>query len=228
MIDDWDNAFPDGSEVPTNSDNQQDFGDWDNNFPDSSESWDNAFPDDSSEQNSQQSSQDSADFNTGGIPEIQPRTLGYKSVGVVVALALVVLALLILGSSNIKISKKTSTNTNINTTTTQSTDLPQQETPSAEVTTSDNGMIEIPDGTEVDYSGSIISSQGVVSDKRLFLQSNQVIYRLDIDISVGATSTTVYYYCGYNTFNKVNTGDILTVDYQQVSKKCFSVCSINK
>ena len=93
---------------------------------------------------------------------------------------------------------------------------------------SDNGMVTIPGSTSLDYSSNVTQAQGVVSSLTRYLQDGQVIYCVNLDISVGATTTPVHYYCGYNVYSQVSVGDILNVEYQQVSDNCFSVCTISK
>lgn len=202
---------------------------------------------------SQQDNSDSADFfsteedcQPDTIPNVQSpeqhSSFGYKTVGIVVALALVVLAFVVLGISNIKLVKKTSstgsqsqvqqTIAEPQATQVTKTEATESETTNSQVYQSNNSstsdLISIPDSTYMDYSSKVVLSQGVVQDLSKFLQNGQVIYCINIDISIGTTSTSVKYYCGYNVFNQVKVGDILTVEYQQVSKSCFSVCTITK
>lgn len=91
-----------------------------------------------------------------------------------------------------------------------------------------NGLVNIPDSTSLDYSSNTTQAQGVVSSLSRYLQDGQVIYCVNLDISIGTSTTPVHYYCGYNVYKQISVGDILNVEYQQVSDNCFSVCTISK
>lgn len=91
-----------------------------------------------------------------------------------------------------------------------------------------NGLVSIPDSTSLDYSSNTTQAQGVVSSLSRYLQDGQVIYCVNLDISIGTSTTQVHYYCGYNVYKQISVGDILNVEYQQVSDNCFSVCTISK
>lgn len=207
-----------------------------NNFEDD---WDNSFTETDSEFYQQDFSDGSADFfSNSGVQDIpiydevastsEPQVkFGYKTVGVVVAVVLIFLALFILGASKIKFIKNTSSNiqaTNQTTSTSKESNSSSQATPQKGVTS----LINIPPETDMDYSGSIIQAHGVVSKLSKYLQDGQVIYCINLDITIGSSTTTVHYYCGYNTFSQVQVGDILNVEYQQVSNTCYSVCTIYK
>ena len=171
-------------------------------------------------------------------------SLGYKTVGIVVAIILAVLALVILGLSNIHLVKKTDSTPKIqqeqtnqthqqqnqNTTVTKESNTTEKDTPSNSTNQNSSGisLTNVPSSTYIDYSGKVISSQGVVQSLSRYLQDGQVIYCIDLSITIGTTSTSVKYYCGYNVYKQIKVGDILTVDYQQVSNTCFSVCTISK
>lgn len=171
-------------------------------------------------------------------------SLGYKTVGIVVAIMLAVLALVILWLSNIHLVKKTDNTPKVQQE--QTTQTQPQQTQSTSVAEENNtaekditsnsttqsssgtSLTNVPSSTYIDYSGSVVSSQGVVQNLSRYLQDGQVIYCIDLSITIGTTSTSVKYYCGYNVYKQVKVGDILTVDYQQVSETCFSVCTISK
>lgn len=91
-----------------------------------------------------------------------------------------------------------------------------------------NGLVSIPDSTSLDYSSNVTQAQGVVSSLSRYLQDGQVVYCVNLDISIGTSTTPVHYYCGYNVYKQISVGDILNVEYQQVSDNCFSVCTISK
>lgn len=172
--------------------------------------------------------------------------LGYKSVGIIVSVVLVILALIILFFSKMKVVEKNdnlqpqsqvsnqiqSTQSQIGSQT-QSTQVQSQEATNSQSqqASTDNSytsLINIPANTRMDYSGKVTQAQGVVSSLSKYLQDGQVIYCVNLDIVMGTSKTVVHYYCGYNVFSQLSIGDIVNVDYQQVSDTCFSVCTISK
>ena len=233
-----------------NSDfNQQDFDDSSADFF-NDDSFNSSM---SSNIDSPQMSDSPDDFfnNEGGMsanidspPPVPQVKFGYKTVGLVVALFLVILALLILGLSNISLVKKTNkpqqqstqqaTRQEVSSEPQRTTERVQEPSTTEQVqvqerpTQNNSGLVPIPSNTHIDYSSEAVKSQGVVSNLSKYLQDGQVIYCVDIDISVGISKSTIHYYCGYNVFSQVNIGDVLTVEYQQVSDNCFSVCTITK
>lgn len=150
---------------------------------------------------------------------LPPINMGYKTVGIVVAVILVAIALIIYSISNMSANKAT-----------QQTQQPvveqqQEEEPQEQQSTGGTDFKEVPEETNIDYSKDIISAQGTVSSMRRYLQDSQVIYCIDLNISMGQI---VHYYCGYDVFKQVKVGDVLKVQYQQVSDTCYSVCNISK
>ena len=89
-------------------------------------------------------------------------------------------------------------------------------------------LIRIPDTTSLNYSGDNFEANGAVAEKKKFMQGNQVVYCVVINISVGASTETVNYYCTYASFNAVSVGDVVVVSYQNVGGKLISVNSISK
>lgn len=102
--------------------------------------------------------------------------------------------------------------------------VPKQE----QVAQSSEGLRELPADTVMDYAGAVVKSKGTIHDKVKYLSGDMVIYCLKINTSIGGKSQMVDYYCGYNVFSSVSTGDEVTIDYQLVSRNCFSVNTISK
>jgi hypothetical protein len=75
----------------------------------------------------------------------------------------------------------------------------------------------------LDYSGQVFDGVGTVSSKNRYLVNNQVIYNLQIDMG----SQRVEFYCNYDTYASVNTGDTLKVSYQIPQSGYISVTQIN-
>ena len=139
------------------------------------------------------------------IPE--PKQLGMKTVGLLIAGGLVLLALILMGISKISL-KKTGDSEVLNT-------APQS---TQEVDTGVNhprgGIVleEIPGSTHVDYATQVLESTGTIKEKSRYLLDGQVIYCLEITIGM-QNSQSIHYYCGFNVFDSVSVGAAVTVSY---------------
>lgn len=90
------------------------------------------------------------------------------------------------------------------------------------------GMQELPNDVDADYTGDVYESDGTIKSKTKYLENSQVVYCLEIEANIGDKSKLIKYYCGYNTFDSVSTGDKVSVTYQVVSDTCYSVNTISK
>lgn len=148
---------------------------------------------------------------------------------------LLLLFFIVIGLSKIKITKKPTVKNN-NTVVTQ-----QEQGNSTQINKSNSTVVhktdskytqvsltELDELVDIDYSGDVFATKGTVYDKVKYLDDSQVVYCLIVDISVGNTNQYVKYYCSYDTFKSCNLGETVTVQYQQVSKNCFSVNNITK
>lgn len=191
---------------------------------------------------------DSEEFHVDDVPELEQPSqgfnFGYKTVGVVVAVGLILIAFVILFLSKLDLVKKPvdtpqpvqvqqeQQQLQQQQEVQQETQVQQQETqieePQQSQAHNDSQFVSIPDSTSLDYSSNTTQAQGVVSSLSRYLQDGQVIYCVNLDISIGTSTTPVHYYCGYNVYKQISVGDILNVEYQQVSDNCFSVCTISK
>ena len=186
------------------------------------------------------------DFGDFGGAEIENNNtkkfnLGLKQAGVIIAGGFILLALILYVISNINVSKKP-TNTNStqtnqqqqqNTNQNNSSQTSNQNNANEEASTpktnkSDVALITVPKSTSVDYSGKIYEATGSVVNKTKYLCDNQLVYLIQVEIPFGSDTMTVNYFCGYNVYNNVATGDVVTVNYQQVSDTCFSVNTLVK
>lgn len=91
-----------------------------------------------------------------------------------------------------------------------------------------SGMTKLDDGVKIDYSGSVLEAVGTVTAKNKYLQGNQVLYEIKIQIGIGTATQEVSYFCTYTTWNSVLDNDVLVVRYQQVSDNCFSVNEVTR
>ena len=175
-------------------------------------------------------------------------TLGYKTTGILVASVLVVIGFLMLIIGSIKVVKKDDTSNlqanrnQVEIQTQAQAEASTQNQSQSEVvhnqenTYSSSGtsiqgtgnFVTIPDDMQINYNASIQTSQGTVSKLSRYLQNNQVVYCVEVSAVLGVSTTSVKYYCGYNTYRQLNVGDSITVEYQQVSDTCFSVLTLRK
>lgn len=256
--DDWEDDFGSANNqpTPTATTSNDDYAWVDDSSQDNSSlnggvsqasNWQEDFPDDSSNQGYTRGNEingsDSTDFNDFSNNEIENNVtnrrfnLNMKQAGIVIAGGFVVLALLLYILNNINFSKKPVPQQAYNNEATQqqSSNTAPQEQPAqqAQVQTqptvkSDVSLITVPKDTTIDYSGKIYEATGMVTDKQKYLCDNQVVYLIKVDIQMGTNSMSANYFCGYNVFNSVSVGDVVTVNYQQVSDTCFSVNTLVK
>lgn len=89
-------------------------------------------------------------------------------------------------------------------------------------------LIKVPDTVQLDYSQEPLKANAVVQEKKTFLQGNQVLYCVSMQVSVGTAMRNIEYYCNYGSFVQVNVGDLLVVEYQIPQNGYISVVSISK
>ena len=144
---------------------------------------------------------------------------------IVLAVLCVVIAGFVVVISSIKVKPKTQTQQ-----ATQQTQQAQQTTEQTQQTTGTNDvrLLYMAENATIDYSGDIFSTSGVVVGKDRFVDSNQLVYRIRINLAVGTESQTVNFYCTYNTFQSVGVNDPVMVSYQQISNGFISINSITK
>ena len=144
---------------------------------------------------------------------------------IVLAVLCVVIAGFVVVISSIKVKPKIQTQQ-----ATQQTQQAQQTTEQTQQTTGTNDvrLLYMAENATIDYSGDIFSTSGVVVGKDRFVDSNQLVYRIRINLAVGTESQTVNFYCTYNTFQSVGVNDPVMVSYQQISNGFISINSITK
>lgn len=142
--------------------------------------------------------------------------LSIKSACFVLAGILFIIFIILIVINSIKIQPKQQVQTTIN------------KSSSTTQVTKNNGvnLMEVPEGTNIDYNGAIYTATGTVSNKKAYLQGTQVVYCIDISLQVGASTQIVKHYCNYNVYNQIAVGTLLTVQYQQVSQTCLSVNAV--
>lgn len=167
-----------------------------------------------------------------------------KTIAIIVAVVILGIALLLMGIDKFHITKKPAdTNTNTNTTTStvqqqQQDDASTQQSSNTQSEALDDSqntgalnsatLVEIPDSASMTYSNDTLKANGKVTDKKKYVQGKQIVYCVEIIITVGSSSETVNYYCTSATFNQVGMGDILIVNYVQVDDSYISITNVEK
>lgn len=154
-------------------------------------------------------------------PKKEFKPLSTAGVAVLAFVVIFVVLLILIGISKVKITKQPRPQT-----TTQQVAVAQQQTQQAGVDTL--SLKSVPDSTIVDYSGEITSTTGIVVAKAKYLQGSQMVYAVIINAEILGNKQEFYYYCGFDVYNGVQVSDLVQVNYQKVSKKCFSINSVIK
>lgn len=154
-------------------------------------------------------------------PKKDFKPLSTAGVAVLAFVVIFVVLLILIGISKVKITKQPRPQT-----TTQQVAVAQQQTQQAGVDTL--SLKSVPDSTIVDYSGEITSTTGIVVAKAKYLQGSQMVYAVIINAEILGNKQEFYYYCGFDVYNGVQVSDLVQVNYQKVSKKCFSINSVIK
>lgn len=154
-------------------------------------------------------------------PKKEFKPLSTAGVAVLAFVVIFVILLILIGISKVKITKQPRPQT-----ATQQVAVAQQQTRQAGVDAL--SLKSVPDSTIVDYSGEITSTTGIVVAKAKYLQDSQMVYAVIINAEILGNKQEFYYYCGFDVYNGVQVSDLVQVNYQKVSKKCFSINSVIK
>lgn len=172
----------------------------------------------------------------------QGKQMGYKTVAIIIAVLLAVGVLLLMFMDSLSIKKKPAVEDKSQKQQEQLQQQGQVEEPVVDEPEDNNqgadtqkeqpqtsgGMVELPADTALNYNSDVLSASGVVHDRVRYLENTQVVYCVKIVLSFGTSQQLVNYYCGYDVYNSISEGDVVTVKYQQVSDSVFSVCNIAK
>jgi len=159
---------------------------------------------------------------SGGKPPVPPAVV----VGVVFVVIILV-AFLVLATSRTNVKKKPAQSQQ-HQTTQQSSQPTQSSSQGSSAKTDSVALIRIPDSTAMNYSGDVLQATGTVTGKTKYLIDSQVVYCINLNISVGSASQSLYFFCNYATFSSVANGDLVAVSYQQVQDNFISVISVTK
>ena len=154
-------------------------------------------------------------------PKKEFKPLSTAGVAVLAFVVIFIFLLILIGISKIKITKQSKPQA-----VTQQVAVAQQQTQQAGVDTL--SLKSVPDSTSIDYSGEITSTTGIVIAKAKYLQGSQMVYAVIINAEILGNKQEFYYYCGFDVYNGVQVSDLVQVNYQKVSKKCFSINSVTK
>lgn len=149
------------------------------------------------------------------------KPLSTAGVALLSFVVLFVVLLLLIGISKIKVTKQSKPQT-----ATQQVSVVQQQKQQTRVDTL--SLKSVPESTVIDYSGEITSTTGIVVAKSKYLQGSHMVYAVIINAEILGNKQEFYYYCGFDAYNGVQVSDLVQVNYQKVSKKCFSVNSVTK
>lgn len=179
--------------------------------------------------------QSSEQFSQESIPPKKEFKLGYGIAGVVIGVGFVLLFIITTFFSNLSLKPKVKVvnnnagNTQVVKQAEQSgTQQTVQTEPINTTSVQQEVLIKIPESTEMNYSDDLLSATGIVTGKQKYLMGNQVVYCVTIGLTLGDSQQIVNYFCNYVSYNAVGLNDIVQVDYQQVSDKCFSVTQVLK
>lgn len=150
-------------------------------------------------------------------------SFGYKSVGILAVAILVGLSLIFMVVDRTSIRKKPVPQQQV---------VQKQEQPVApqqkQQGGTQSGLKALPPDIVLDYTGDVLETKGTVHNKLKFVDGDVVVYCIQINANIGGKNKVLSYYCGYNTFNSVDTGDSVGVSYQYVNQSNYSVNTITK
>lgn len=154
------------------------------------------------------------EFNFGGI-----------AVMFIILGVLFVLFLIFIGLARVKVTPKNKTQ---NTTAQVSVATNTGQQTSTKQTSNAVSLTIVDDSIATESGNAVLSAAGVVTAKERYLQGSQLIYCINIGISESGENKDIKYYCSQDVYNSVKNGDILMVNYTQVSNKCFAVVNVQK
>ena len=88
-------------------------------------------------------------------------------------------------------------------------------------------LIVVDDKVPIDYTSAMLETTGLVTDKQTFVVDNQVIYCLNISMTVGNETKLVRHFCNRSVFKNVTTGTVVQVNYQQVDEHNIAISDIS-
>lgn len=103
----------------------------------------------------------------------------------------------------------------------------KEEAPES-VSSEDISLKKIVAEDKLSYSGEEQTTIGTVKSKNCYLSGSQVVYCLDIDVTMGTSGEVVQYYCTYSTYEGVSEGTKLSVVYKQTTKNTFALMQVTK
>lgn len=253
---DWGNQQPQDNSQSGSFINQQDgwddFGsnqDQSGNFVSQQNNWDNQNWNNQQSQNNNWDNQQPQNNNWNGMQNNQSNQIPIKTpvnfnfsskkIAFILAGIFIVLAVLFMCIDKVHINKKPKAEQEQTTEVVEQSnenknnDRDQDESQSQnkqQVNTSSNSavLVQIPEDTVLNYSGDVLEANGAVTSKTKFVQGHQVLYCVTINLTFGASSENINYYCNYASYNAVSVGDIVVVSYQQVDDNYISVNAISK
>lgn len=87
-------------------------------------------------------------------------------------------------------------------------------------------LIVVGDDVPIDYTSAEITATGLVTGKTTYVIDNQVIYCLDISMTVGSDTRRIRHFCNRKLFTGLEQGTVVEVHYQQVDDNNIAVFDI--
>lgn len=158
------------------------------------------------------------------VKQDSENSLGYKTVGLILAGILVVVAMVLILFSRIRVSKRQTSSTGTEVSVENTEGNPVRESSKSQTQTQASEFSELGNDVQVDYEAQVITSVGRVKAKRRYLYDNEVVHCLDITVD----GVNLTYFCSYSAYSAVHANDSVTVDYMKVSDKYYVVDTIKK
>lgn len=144
--------------------------------------------------------------------------------GIALIILAVIVVLIIFGIHGLMSRPKTQrTQSQTQTTVTQKATSSKSNTSSVETL----NLIVVGDDVPVDYTSMKLSSTGLVTNKQTFVVDNQLVYCLDISMTVGSGTRTIHHFCNRTIFTAIDTGTVVNITYQQVDENNIAVYDIS-
>ena len=166
-----------------------------------------------------------------------PFNLSMKQVSLVIAGVLILLVIIINGLRSINISSKRNAQAVQQQAVTEEQALSEQQEQQSQSQQSENVdlnsvgravLVEIPNGTNMNYDSNIFTANGTVAGKTMYVAENQIIYCIKCSVVLANTTMEINYFCTSQVYENVKEGDMIALTYQTVNDSYISINSISK
>ncbi len=87
-------------------------------------------------------------------------------------------------------------------------------------------LIIVDDKVPIDYTSAFIEATGLVTSKQTYVIDNQVVYCLDISMTVGSETKQVRHFCNRKVYDAITNGTVVNVKFQQVDEHNVAVYDV--